>query len=476
MNIDASKLTATHGYFEGGADAAEPAVASRAISYKKDVCRNYVNLNTEQMDARLAGNEFYATRKYDGEMNVLFFDGSDAAIVNRSGKIRTQLACVEDAAAALAAAGITQAVIPCELYVDEAGGRTRIFDVLAALADKGKAAKLRLAAFDILELDREPFRANSYGDTHARMVTLFTGASLVAAVEARKCKSKGEVREVYRQWVEEGGAEGLVVRSDMPLVFKVKPRYTIDVVVVGFSEGIGEAKGQVRSLLLALSPAQGDYQIIGRTGNGFSDEARGELLKRLEPMQIDSRYIETDSNHVAFRMIRPEIVIELMVNDVLFETQAGSILNPVLCLENGSYTVKGSVSGISVVFPVFVRFRDDKKAVYEDVRLEQINTFSLMVEGEGESAEKADPSELRRRDVYRKESGKKLMVQKFMVWKTNKPAPDFPAYVFHYTNFSSDRKEPLQREVVVSDDEAQIMAVCEQSIRENVKKGWNAVT
>ncbi|MCL2713714.1 MAG: hypothetical protein FWD68_03735 [Alphaproteobacteria bacterium] len=475
MKIDASRMTASYGYFEGGADAAEPSVAARAMSYKKDVCRNYVNLNTEQMDARLVGSEFYATRKYDGEMNVLFFDGAEAAIVNRSGKIRTKLACVEDARAALDAAGVTQAVIACELHVDEAGGRTRIFDVLGALADTDKAARLRLAAFDILELNNEPFRPNSYGDSHSRLTALFTAAKLTAAVDARKCRSKAEVREAYREWVEEGGAEGLVVRSDMPLVFKVKPRYTIDVVVVGFSEGTGEAKGQVRSLLLALSPAEGEFQIIGRTGNGFSDEARAALLTRLEPMQIDSRYIETDSNHVAFRMIRPEIVIELMINDVLFETQAGSIQNPLLCLENGAYAVKGSVHGISVVFPIFVRFRDDKKAVHEDIRLEQINAFSCLEEGEAESPHKLESSSLLRREVYRKESGKKLMVQKFMVWKTNKPAPDYPAYVFHYTNFSSDRKEPLQREVVISDDEAQILAVCEQSIRENVKKGWNAV-
>jgi len=67
------------------------------------------------------------------------------------------------------------------------------------------------------------------------------------------------------------------------------------------------------------------------------------------------------------------------------------------------------------------------------------------------------------------------MIQKFVVWKTNKPAPDYPAYVFHYTNFSSERKEPLQREVIVSEDEEQIMELCDLSIAENVKKGWKAV-
>jgi hypothetical protein len=62
------------------------------------------------------------------------------------------------------------------------------------------------------------------------------------------------------------------------------------------------------------------------------------------------------------------------------------------------------------------------------------------------------------------------------VWKTNKSAPEYPGFVFHYTNFSSDRKEPLQREVAISDDEGQIMELYKASLAENVKKGWVAVS
>jgi len=475
MNIDNSKMTATHGYFEGGAEAVENSIAQKAISYKKEVCKNYINLSSDQIDSRLGGSEFYATRKYDGEMNVLFFDGDQAAIINRSGKIRTGLPCVENAKNALRAAGISQAVIPAELYVEESEGRTRVFHVLTALADPSKTDSLRLAAFDILELNNAPFKPNSYEETHAKISEIFGKETLCSAVKCRKCKSKAEVKEAYTQWVDEGGSEGLVVRTETPLVFKIKPRYTIDVAIVGFSEGSGDAKGQVRSLLLAMSPCEGEYQIIGRTGNGFSEDDRAALLKRLEPLIMDSQYIETDSNHVAFHMIRPEIVIELMINDVLFETSTGYINNPVLCIKDGTYTLKSSVRGISVVFPIFVRFREDKKAVYDDIRIEQINDFSYIEAADADSRMDLAPSQLLRREVYKKESGKKLMIQKFVAWKTNKPAPEYPAYVFHYTNFSSERKEPLQREVAISEDEGQIMELFEKSVKDNVKKGWNAV-
>ena len=475
MKIDKSKMTALHGYFEGSAEAVDQSDAQKAIRYKKDVCKNFINISADQIDSRLGGSEYFVTRKYDGEMSVLFFDGDQAVVINRSGRIRTGLPCTEDAKAALMAAGVKQAVIPAELYVDEAEERTRVFHVLAALADEKKTGDLRLAVFDILEIDGQSFKANSYGETLAKTKELFAGAKLCAPVEFRQCKSKSEVKGVYSEWVENAGAEGLVVRTELPLVYKVKPRYTIDVAIAGYSEGMGDQKGQVRSLLLAMMPRDGEYQIIGKTGNGFNDDERKELLGRLEPLIVDSQYIETDSNHVAFHMVRPEIVLELMINDVLFETSAGFIDNPVPLFEDSKYIRKGNVHGISVVFPIFVRYRDDKSPVYDDIRLEQINDFSYVAPEDVSDTADLGKSVMLKREVYKKESGSKLMIQKFVVWKTNKPAPEYPAYVFHYTNFSSDRKDPLKREVMVSDDENQIMELCGASVAENVKKGWNAV-
>jgi hypothetical protein len=65
-------------------------------------------------------------------------------------------------------------------------------------------------------------------------------------------------------------------------------------------------------------------------------------------------------------------------------------------------------------------------------------------------------------------------VQKYFVWKTNKEGTDsrYPAYVLHYTDFSVGRKELLKRELRVSSSEEQILAICDEMIAENVKKGW----
>jgi hypothetical protein len=67
------------------------------------------------------------------------------------------------------------------------------------------------------------------------------------------------------------------------------------------------------------------------------------------------------------------------------------------------------------------------------------------------------------------------MVRKFVLLKTNKEAEgdEYPAYVMHYTDFSPNRKDPLSRDVCVSNSREQIEELYEQSKVENIKKGWN---
>ena len=71
------------------------------------------------------------------------------------------------------------------------------------------------------------------------------------------------------------------------------------------------------------------------------------------------------------------------------------------------------------------------------------------------------------------EEGDKVMLQKFLIWKTNKEqSGKFPAYVFYYTDYSSGRKEFLKRDLRVSGSEQQIRAIMDEFISANIKKGW----
>jgi hypothetical protein len=126
-----------------------------------------------------------------------------------------------------------------------------------------------------------------------------------------------------------------------------------------------------------------------------------------------------------------------------------------------------------VVFPVFERIRDDKKVSPLDVRLSQLNEINYNPHKEefAKNVEQAE-STLLKREVYRKTLGAKLMVQKFLIWKTNKENAGYPAYVLTHVNYSSDRAEPLQSEVRVSGSESQIKALLDDFLEKNIKKGW----
>ncbi len=478
MLIDKSKLVFSRGYYEGTLDAVDEKTSLITSDYKKNICKNFIAINPEQIELRIGGEEFYITRKFDGEMNVIFFDGTETFTINTGGKVRHGIPCIEEAGKLLKKAGIKSAIIPAELYMCEKEGRTRVFDVLSALSKENSIGDLCLAPFDIVELDEQPLRVKNYEETFKTLENLFSNSEIVKPVLYKKVSSKTEIMDVYKKLVEEDGSEGIVVRSDLPLIYKVKPKHNIDVVVVGYTEGTQENRGQIRTLLLALMTGPNSYQIVGKTGNGFTDEKKKELFNLLSKTCIDSEYIETDSNHVAFHMVRPETVIEISFNDILFENSTSFITNPLLEIKDGKYRMLSLVKGISFIYPIFVQIRDDKKADEVGTRLSQVTDLFYIPDFEASFKPKELPmSELILREVYKKVSGSKLMVQKFLVWKTNKETVDssYPAYVMHYTNFSSDRKEPLQRDIRVSGSRDQILDITNTFMEENIKKGWSKV-
>ena len=86
------------------------------------------------------------------------------------------------------------------------------------------------------------------------------------------------------------------------------------------------------------------------------------------------------------------------------------------------------------------------------------------------------PSSLLDRRVFRKVSGGKVMLHKFLIWKTNKEASGrYPAYIFYHTDYSSGRKEIIKRDMAFSSDEEQIREILATEIADNIKKGWEEV-
>ena len=137
--------------------------------------------------------------------------------------------------------------------------------------------------------------------------------------------------------------------------------------------------------------------------------------------------------------------------------------------------MEGVTPGVSVLGITIERERTDKKPTETDVRLSQLTDIVPFEEAEGANA-KTEPSKLLERHVYKKTSGDKVMLHKFLLWKTNKEQTGrYPAYVFYHTDYSSGRKEMIKRDMAYSNDEKQIREILAAEIADNVKKGWEEV-
>ncbi len=274
--------------------------------------------------------------------------------------------------------------------------------------------------------------------------------------------------------METDNQEGVVVKSSEGMIYKLKPRCTLDGVVIGFVEGEGDRAGMLREILVAMLRDDETFQITAKIGNGFTNDERKDLLKSLKKSKVESNYIEASGAKVAFTMVKPEMVIEYSSIDLAVETSKGPIRKMSLTFDDNGYSAKQNMLCVSSMSPIFLRIRDDKKVNIDDVRFSQI-TDHVELTGSDEAIA-LKKSELLKREVFIKESKGQKMVRKFMLWKTNKEKdPDYPAFVFHYTDFSPTRKAMLKKEIKVSDSKKQIEQIYADEILENVKKGWEIV-
>ena len=151
----------------------------------------------------------------------------------------------------------------------------------------------------------------------------FGKGNLVRQVDARKAASKEEVCQIFNEWVVDGGSEGLVVHSEQPIIYKVKPRHTIDAVIIGYTVGEDSHSEMLRDMLLAVMRPDGVLQQFASTGNGLTEEMRSEFYEMLRNDKVESEYVETDSRNVAFQMVKPRVIVEMSGIDFVTENAAG---------------------------------------------------------------------------------------------------------------------------------------------------------
>jgi hypothetical protein len=453
----------------------DPTLWPRVQDYKRLLSARMTAIGRDEMRARLPAGELHVSRKLDGEFTVLVIAGDEAFTVNPGGTVRVGLPCVAEAQALAAKAGITQALIAGELYLARPGTRTRVHDATNALGrprDKAELEAIRFGAFDLVEP-----RSAAFAETWGRLSAMLAGGTLAHTVEGFFTRKLEDAEDKFRAWVEAEGSEGIVVRSDAGGLFKVKNRFTLDVVVVGFSEGLDDRKGMLHDLLTAVVRPDGTHHLLTRVGGGFTDDERRAILSDLKDLAVPSDYTEVSPDHLAYQMVRPEWVIEISCIDLLSQTTRGGPLERMVLQFTGEkYEIVRRLPLAALIAPNFLRRRHDKQPSADATGMKQIAELVEVPLAERDARGMTlQRSELLRREVWTKVMRGQTMVRKLLLWQTNKQGEDYPAFVLYLTDFSPNRREPLEREVRIGSSLEDMQRMWQEIQKERIVGGWNPV-
>jgi len=456
-------------------------VHHRVQEYRRLTGSRMFALDRADLRSRLPQAEYHVSRKLDGEFAVLVLDGKDAFLLNPGGTVRVGASCIDEAADLLAKAGVKRALVAGELHVARPDGkRCRVHDVARCARQpesKADVDSLRFGVFDLLDLDGKAV-AGPFADTWKRIEQIFGKGAAAAPVEWAPAKNLDDVEKRFEQWVEKDGAEGIVCRSDTAGLYKIKPRHTMDAAVVGFTEGTDDRKGMLHDMLVALMRQDGTFHTFTKVGGGFSEDQRRGFLSDLKDMTAESEYAEVNQEHVAYQMVKPEWVVEISLLDLVSQTTRGASIDRMVLnwdAKGSKYEVVRRLPLASALSPQFVRRREDKAVRPSDLRLNQVADLVEVPMAERDAKKLTlAKSEVLKREVWTKVLKGQTMVRKLVMWKTNKDAEgsDFAAYVIHFTDFSPNRKSPLERELRVSNSREQIDGLYAALVEEYVVKGW----
>ena len=432
-------------------------------------------LPVEDID-KLPPGQMLVSTKLDGELWFLVSRDKDVFLANSRGLvIAGDLPILKQAQ--LLPDGT---ILAGELHARVDGRRARVGDLAAVMADgkKAKTQDICFAAFDLLQDAGSPVVTTPYGARHARLGALIKPSANLSVIAVEVVNSTAQLRARFDVTAATGEAEGLVVRLDGGLIYKLKPSISIDVAIIAYTVK-SDQPDLVRSVLLGLIHEDGHMQILGGCGNLGSDNDRKSLLSRLDKIKAAASVRYASDSGSLYTFVKPELVAEIRVSDLQADRSDGTTTtNMLLRYGESGWHGHGMRPCVRPIHPVLERLRSDKKVDRTDIRFEQVSAYlpigTVSIAAEGSVA----ASQVLRREIWNKETKGQMAVRKLLVWKTNKEKIDrsFPAYVVHWTDYSATRASPLDREVRLSPDEAGAMKIADAMVHENIKKGWNKIS
>jgi DNA ligase 1 len=298
--------------------------------------------------------------KIDGIRIQVHRAGREVAVFTRTlDDITARVPEIVEAALSLP---VTSAVLDGEAVALAPDGTPRPFQVTAArTASQAGVGRLRDQTpltpflFDLLHLDGTDLIDVPASERHRQLSRIAPAAMLTPRIVTGELAAA----EAFFADAVAHGHEGIVVKSlDAPYRagrrggewIKVKPRHTLDLVILAAEWGHGRRRGVLSNLHLgARDPETGSMIMLGKTFKGLTDEMlawqTGKLLELAEPaVQVPAEAGRRQAHGVV--SVRPELVVEIAFDGV----QASS-----------RYP-----GGLALRFARVLRYRPDKKAADAD--------------------------------------------------------------------------------------------------------------
>jgi ATP-dependent DNA ligase I len=252
-----------------------------------------------------------------------------------------------EVAAVLARLPVSSAVFDGELIALREDGRPLPFQDTAsrtATQDAGPSVPLSVFLFDVLHLDGADLIDAEDRHRHAALVRSVPPELLMP----RLVTASAEEATAFFSGALAHGHEGVVVKSlTAPYAagrrgagwIKVKPRHTLDLVVLAVEWGHGRRRGWLSNLHLgARDPSAGGFVMLGKTFKGLTDELLTWQTERLLALE------ERRDSYTVY--VRPELVAE-----IAFDGVQRSPRYP---------------GGLALRFARVLRYREDKTAADAD--------------------------------------------------------------------------------------------------------------
>jgi DNA ligase-1 len=286
-----------------------------------------------------AGSPAVVDGKLDG-IRIQVHKGTQVRVLTRS--LDDITARVPELVASVEALPCTSAVLDGEALVVGGDGRPRPFQETASRSASGSGAALMPWYFDLLHLDGRDLIDLPLSERSAALEALVP----LEQRAPRIVTDSFEDASAFSASMLSLGHEGVVVKSvSAPYEagrrgaswLKVKPRHTLDLVVLAVERGHGRRSGWLSNLHLGARDGDG-FVMLGKTFKGLTDELLRWQTERFRELEVaDDGWVVT---------VRPEQVVEIAFD--------------------GVQTSPRYPGGVALRFARVLRYRDDKPAAEAD--------------------------------------------------------------------------------------------------------------